>query len=89
MATICAPFALLADLQFHPERWGAPPRMPFGLAISRVRQRLLWEMIARMGDGKKHVAKLTLMKRRLGNDNSKKPVNPCAEEVAAYLSLTS
>ena len=89
MATICLPFALLSDLQWHPEHWGAPPQMPFGLAVRRLRQRLLWETIMRMGDGTKHVSKLTLMKRRLGEDNSKKPVNPSADEVSAYLGLAS
>ena len=89
LATICIPFALLVDLHLHPERWGAPPEMPFGLVIRRLRQRVMWETIAKLGDGKPHVAKLTLFKRRLGMDNSKKPINPSAEEVTAYLSQAS
>jgi Transposase DDE domain len=85
-ATICLPFALLSDLQWHPERWEASPEMPFGLVLRRLRQRLLWETIARMGDGKKHISKLVLAKRALGKDNSRKPVNPSADEVRAYFS---
>ena len=49
----------------------------------------MWNTIARLGDGRPHVAKLTLLKRRLGLDNSKKPVNPSADEVTAYLSQAS
>lgn len=86
MATIAMPFALLVDMHMHPERWGALPEMPFGLVIRRLRQRLLWETIERMGDGKKHISKLTLTKRRLGVHNSRKPVNPSADEVRAYFS---
>ena len=89
LATICLPFALLADLQLRPERWDATSEMPFGLVVRRLRQRLLWETIERMGDGRKHVSKLILMKRKLGKNNSEKPLNPSAEEVSAYLSRAS
>jgi hypothetical protein len=88
-ATLCLPFALLADLQLHPERWGAPAEMPFGLVVRRLRQQVMWETIAKMADGRKHLAKLTLSKRRLGMDNSRKPVNPSADEVTAYFSQAS
>lgn len=89
LATICLPFALLVDLHLHPQRWGATADMPFGLVVRRLRQRVLWEMITKLGDGKPHVLKLTLSKRRLGLDNSKKPVNPSADEVTDYFSQAS
>ena len=39
LSTSCLPFALLSDLHWRPEQGGAPPRMPFRLAVRSLGQR--------------------------------------------------
>lgn len=88
-ASICIPFALKVSLDLEPETWGGTPKMPLGQIVREFRAHLMWETFDRLADGRKRLSILKLQKRRLCNENRKKPTDPTADEVEAYFGQAS
>lgn len=84
MVSICIPFAILASVHTEPEIWGGDPKETVGRVVGRLKDQTTWATISEIMEGSKRPAILKLRSRRPHQDERKKPVDPTADEWAAF-----
>ena len=81
--SICFPFALLISFQLDRSEW-TTKNTTIGSAVKEVRERSLNQIHDEYSRGSKRMSPLVLKSRRKIERNTKKPVNPTANEIHAW-----
>lgn len=80
---VCIPFALLVSFQLERSEW-TQRKTTVGSSVKEVRERSLQQVLTEIEKGTKRFSLLQLKCRRKIERNTKKPVNPTADEIMAW-----